>query len=80
MRSIVYMSYVQAWFRDEVNLKGHQTRAWGEEFTSTPARKAFMRLDQRRWVQELERIVAEKGIDIKALRASIVYKAVEMKI
>ena len=80
VRSIVYMSYVQAWFRDEVNFKGHQTRAWGEEFTSTPARKAFMRLDQRRWVDELERIVAEKGVDVKALRTSVAYKAAEMKV
>jgi len=74
------MSYVQSWFRDEVNFKGHQTRAWGQEFKSTPSRKVFMRLDQTRYVQELEKLVLAQGIDLESLQAKVAYKAVDMKV
>jgi ectoine hydroxylase-related dioxygenase (phytanoyl-CoA dioxygenase family) len=48
VRPIIYMSYVAAWFRDEVNFKGTQSSKWDEQFKTVAARKLFMRVDQQR--------------------------------
>jgi len=80
IRPIIYMSYVHGWFRDEVNFKGRQTAEWDKEFTSTAARKLFMRADQQRYIDRLEELVEAQGVDIKTLQTTLSYRAVEMKV
>jgi ectoine hydroxylase-related dioxygenase (phytanoyl-CoA dioxygenase family) len=48
VRPIIYMSYVAAWYRDEVNFKLPQSFKWDEQFKTVAARKLFMRVDQQR--------------------------------
>jgi ectoine hydroxylase-related dioxygenase (phytanoyl-CoA dioxygenase family) len=80
VRPIVYMSYVHAWFRDEVNFKGLQSNSWASEFEDTASRKLFMRADQQRYVAELETKLSEAGVDVGAMRTSLSYKAAEMRV
>jgi len=79
VRPILYLSYVHSWFRDEVNFKGVQSAQWASEFKDTPSRKLFMRLDQTRYVAQLEAKLAEKGVDVASMRSSLTYKAVDMR-
>merc|ERR1712100_495398 len=51
-RPVLYMSYVQDWFRDATNFKERQTRAWDE--LPSAGRKLFSRLDAKRYIAQLE--------------------------
>ena len=80
VRPIIYMSYVHAWFRDEVNFRQRQTRAWDTEFDSVAMRRLFMRVDATRYVQNLERLVQDKlGMDVADLQSALEYRAVRMQ-
>ena len=81
VRPIIYMSYVHAWFRDEVNFRQRQTRAWDTEFDSVAMRRLFMRVDSARYVQNLERLVQDKlKMDVSELQSALEFRAVKMKI
>ena len=80
VRPILYLAFAQAWFRDDVNFKGRQTASWWRDFSSTAARKLFMRLDQARYVERLEAIAERHGEDLVALRAPLSYRAVNMRL
>jgi hypothetical protein len=80
IRPIIYMSYVHAWYRDDVNFKGRQTKDWDKEFASTAARKLFMRADQQRYIDRLEEIAEAHGASTKDLQTSIAYRTAEMRV
>lgn len=66
-RTILYMSYVQNWFRDGVNFKERQTLAW-DSFPER-ARGLLTRLDARDYVAQLEEALERHGVDMSTLRS-----------
>ncbi|CAK0850265.1 unnamed protein product [Prorocentrum cordatum] len=64
-RAVLYTSYVQDWFRDGVNFRDRQTRAWDDMPEVT--RRLFARLDGREYVRALEDALAARGVDVADL-------------
>jgi ectoine hydroxylase-related dioxygenase (phytanoyl-CoA dioxygenase family) len=65
-RAVMYSSYVLEWFRDAVNFTPRQSAQWGRMRPSR-TRKLFSRVDAREYTKTLERLLAERGVDIAEL-------------
>ncbi len=63
-RSVLYTSYVREWFRDAVNFKPPQS-VWWDGLRSERLQKLFARVDGRDYTLKLEKLLAQKGIDVK---------------
>eukprot|EP00039_Didymoeca_costata_P006596 m.91645 g.91645 ORF g.91645 m.91645 type:complete len:500 (+) comp13313_c0_seq2:321-1820(+) len=76
-RPLVYMGYVREWYTDKVNFKEKQTRA----FDDLRLKKLFTRLDNRKYTEILEEIVAEEtSVDLDDLRSKAKYRKVNLKV
>jgi hypothetical protein len=73
-RSILYMSYVQNWFRDPTNFKPKHTRQW-DGLPSKRQRTLFSRVDSRRYTELLEKELESRGVDLAALASQLEYKS-----
>jgi hypothetical protein len=71
-RALLYISYVNEWWRDAINFKMAQTVGW-DRHNTTRARKLFQRLDTAAWTSQLETLLAERGVDLDALRSTFHY-------
>eukprot|EP01043_Picozoa_sp_COSAG02_P034504 COSAG02_NODE_2416_length_8909_cov_10.038252_8_plen_491_part_00 len=63
-RSVLYTSYVREWFRDAVNFRPPQS-GWLDGLRSERLQKLFSRVDGRDYTLKLEKLLAQKGIDVK---------------
>ena len=61
-RPVLYVSFVKEWFRDTLNFRGTQSRAW-DELPSHRLRKLLTRIDARGYVAGLERALRDRGVD-----------------
>ena len=75
-RAILYMSYVQNWFKDPQNFKQKQTREW-DALPSKRQRALFSRVDSRRYVELLERELQARGVDLAELASEREYKGTD---
>ena len=64
-RSVMYTSYVREWFRDAVNFMSPQSAWWGT-LRSERLQKLFARVDGRQYTQQLEKLLEQKGVDVKS--------------
>jgi hypothetical protein len=80
-RPIIYLSYVEGWWRDTLNFKTRQSADWAG-LQSAATRKLFTRLDADRYVQALEDfVVANHGKDaLHAMQDHSQYKQSELRI
>ena len=68
-RGLLYISYVHEWWQDKINYKTPQTAGW-DQHNTTRTRKLFQRLDAGAWTSKLEAMLAERGVDLDALRST----------
>ena len=68
-RALLYISYVHEWWQDKLNFKTPQTAGW-DRHNTTRARKLFQRLDAAAWTSRLEALLAERGVDLDAMRST----------
>ncbi len=68
-RALLYISYVCEWWQDKINYRTPQSAGW-DQHNTTRARKLFQRLDAAAWTSQLEALLAERGVDLDALRAT----------
>lgn len=66
---MLYLSYVQSWYKDVVNFKDRHTKQW-DDLPSDAARGLFAHLDTLAYVEQLERLLAEHSIDVAGLQSS----------
>lgn len=71
-RPVLYMSYVQEWFRDGINFRERQTRSWSG--LPPVARRLFARVDAREYVIRLEEALRERGVDVGAMTSDASYR------
>ena len=67
-RPIMYVGYMQRWFRDTVNFKEAHTAAW-DALPGKTLRALLARKDAEAYVHLLEAALADRGVDVNALRA-----------
>jgi len=68
-RALLYISYAHEWWQDRLNFKTPQTVGW-DRHNTTRARKLFRRLDAAAWTSQLEALLAERGVDLDAMRST----------
>jgi ectoine hydroxylase-related dioxygenase (phytanoyl-CoA dioxygenase family) len=80
-RPIIYLSYVESWWKDSLNFKAKQSAEWAS-LPSAAMRKLFIRLDAERYVQRLEEFVSTNhGADaLYDLQDHTDYKQAELRI
>ena len=64
----MYVGYMQRWFRDTVNFKEAHTAAW-DALPGKTLRALLARKDAEAYVHLLEAALADRGVDVNALRA-----------
>ena len=66
-RAMLYLSYVQSWYRDVINFKDRHTSSW-DTLPTDGSRGLFAHLDTMSYVERLENFVHQMAGGSKALR------------